>query len=110
MTRPFSLLPSEAPGEASLLHQELAQHNIFGLPVQFSSPEPQLVTEAVVDIGGVAACLASVLLTSLLFLLTRSSREAPVCVVMFWTSLGALLMGCIGLYTLGYNPHNQQCL
>merc|ERR1719221_1803679 len=61
-----------------------------------------------VDVGGVLACVASVLITSLLFLLTRHSREVPVSVVMFWTSLGALVMGCIGLYTLGFNPHNQQ--
>ena len=63
---------------------------------------------AMVDVGGVLACVASVLITSLLFLLTRHSRVAPVSVVMFWVSLGALVMGCIGLYTLGYNPHNQQ--
>ena len=61
-----------------------------------------------VDVGGVLACVASVLITSLLFLLTRHSRVAPVSVVMFWVSLGALVMGFIGLYTLGYNPHNQQ--
>ena len=108
ITRPFSLLPSQSPPEAWELQQELAQHNIFGFPVQFSSQDPPVLTGAEVDVGGVAACLASVLLTSLLFLLTRRSREAPVCLVMFWTSLGGLTMGCIGLYSLGFNPHNQQ--
>ena len=38
----------------------------------------------------------------------RQSREARLCVVLFWTSLGSLVMGGIGLYTLGYNPHNVQ--
>ena len=107
MTRPFSLT-SQAQSEASQLHRDLAQHNIYGLPVQFSSQDRVVVTASMVDVGGVLACLASVLITSLLFLLTRRSREAPVCVLLFWTSLGALVMGCIGLYTLGFNPHNQQ--
>ena len=30
------------------------------------------------------------------------------CVVLFWTSLGSLVMGAIGLYTLGYSPHNRE--
>ena len=107
MTRPFSLT-SEAQTETSQLHRDLAQHNIYGFPVQFSSQDQVVVTASLVDVGGVLACLASVLITSLLFLLTRRSREAPVCVLLFWTSLGALVMGCIGLYTLGFNPHNQQ--
>ena len=86
----------------------MAQHNIYGFPVQFSGSDPLVVAGAAVDVVGVLACVASVLITSLLFLLTRHSRVAPVSVVMFWVSLGALVMGCIGLYSLGYNPHNQQ--
>jgi len=107
VSRPFSLT-SPVQSSASQLHQDLAQHNIYGFPVQFSRQDPPVLTGSEVDVGGVLACLASVLITSLLFLLTRSSREAPVCVLLFWTSLGGLVMGGIGLYTLGYDPHNQQ--
>ena len=28
--------------------------------------------------------------------------------MLFWTSLGSLVMGAIGLYTLGYSPHNRE--
>lgn len=108
ITRPSHLFPSPNPNlPASQLHLDLAQHNIYGLPVQFTVQGLQ-PSHSTVDVAGVVACVASVVITSFLFILNRQSREARLCVVLFWTSLGSLVMGGIGLYTLGYSPHNRE--
>ena len=43
-----------------------------------------------------------------LFFVPRQCREARVCVLLFWTSLGSLVMGGIGLYSLGYSPEDRE--
>merc|ERR1712038_384975 len=59
ITKPFSLLTSEDQSEASQLSHDLAQHNIYGFPVQFSGSDPLVVAGAAVDVVGVLACVAS---------------------------------------------------
>jgi len=107
ISRPDQLFPT-TPSLPSPLHQDLSQHNIYGFPLQFSAQSSAPPSGSAVDVAGVLACVASVIIASVLLILNRQCREARLCVVLFWTSLGSLVMGAIGLYTLGYSPHNRE--
>jgi len=101
LTRPPPLFPSDPPSQ---LQYNLAQYNLYGYPVQFyqaesDSPEARLGIS--VDTLGLVAAMVAPFLAAALVILTRQCREVHFSVLVFWSALGSLLIGCVGLYTLG---------
>jgi len=100
LTRPPPLFPDSAPDQLQL---DQAQYNLYDFPVHFhpttDSPLP-LLSPHLNTLGLVAAFFAP-LLGAFLVILTRQCREVHFSVLMLWSSLGSLLIGCIGLYALG---------
>jgi len=95
VTRPPPLFPRDL-ARVSELQYEVAQHNVYGLPVHFLHDYPQ--SEDLVT--GVIAAVAAILIASLISILNRQCKEATSAVILFWSSLGSLAMAGLGLYTL----------
>lgn len=95
VTRPPPLFPQDLV-RVSELQYEVAQHNVYGLPVHFLYDEPHSVDL----VTGVIAAVAALVITSLILILNRQCKEASSSVILFWSSLGSLAMAGLGLYTL----------
>jgi len=103
LTRPPPLFPNDDPTQLQL---DLAQYNVYGYPVHFykeaqSVPDVPVPLAPPVDTLGLVAALAVPFLAAFLVILTRQCKEVHFSVLMFWSALGALLVSCLGLYTLG---------
>merc|ERR1711892_782409 len=108
LTRPPPLFPSDPPSQ---LQYNLAQYNLFGYPVQFyqaESDSPEAMLGISVDTLGLVAAMVAPFLAAALVILTRQCREVHFSVLMFWSALGSLMIGCIGLYTLGQGQMSQE--
>ena len=70
ISRPDQLFPT-TPRLPSPLHQDLSQHNIYGFPLQFSAQSSAPPSGSAVDVAGVVACVASVIIASVLLILNR---------------------------------------
>ena len=70
ISRPDQLFPT-TPSLPSPLHQDLSQHNIYGFPLQFSAQSSAPPSGSAVDVAGVLACVASVIIASVLLILNR---------------------------------------
>jgi len=111
LTRPPPLFPDSDPDHLQL---DQAQYNLYAYPVHFyPTPEPNLDTPIPllgphVDTLGLIAALVAPLLAAFLVILTRQCREVHFSVLMLWSALGSLLIGCIGLYALGAGEEEQE--
>ena len=70
ISRPDQLFPASL-GPPSALHQHLSRHNMYADPLTFSA-NTLPPSGGQLDLAGVLACVASVVITSLLFILNRS--------------------------------------
>jgi len=95
LTRPPPLFHGDPPDH---LQHSLAQHNLYGYPAQFHTPGAEADT---VDSLGLVAAMVAPFLAAAIIILTRQCHAVHFSVLLFWSSLGSLLMGCIGLYVLG---------
>eukprot|EP00090_Calanus_glacialis_P045512 TRINITY_DN8492_c0_g1_i1.p1 TRINITY_DN8492_c0_g1~~TRINITY_DN8492_c0_g1_i1.p1 ORF type:complete len:507 (-),score=134.66 TRINITY_DN8492_c0_g1_i1:237-1757(-) len=99
LTRPPPLFPSDPPDQ---LQVNLAQYNLYGYPAHFHQSDHSS-TESLsipVDTLGLMAAMVAPFLAAALVILTRQCREVHFSVLLFWSALGSLLIGCVGLYTL----------
>ena len=71
ISRPDQLFPASL-GPPSALHQHLSRHNMYADPLTFSAQTLAPPSDGQLDLAGVLACVASVVITSLLFILNRS--------------------------------------
>jgi len=110
LTRPPPLFPNDSPDHLQL---DLAQYNLYDYPVHFyqtadSASDVPLPLVPPVDTLGLVAAFVAPILAAFLVILTRQCREVHFSVLMFWSALGSLMIGCIGLYTLGQGQMSQE--
>jgi len=91
LTRPPPLFPADPPDH---LQYSIAQYNLYGYPAQFQ-PGDSLDTLALI------AAMVAPFIAAVLVIITRQCQAVHFSVLLFWSALGSLLMGCIGLYSLG---------
>jgi len=91
LTRPPPLFPADPPDH---LQYSIAQYNLYGYPAQFQSGDT-------LDPLALVAAMVAPFIAALLLIITRQCQEVHFSVLLFWSALGSLLMGCIGLYSLG---------
>ena len=70
ISRPDQLFPASL-GPPSPLHQHLSRQDMYADPLTFSA-NTLPPSDGQLDLAGVLACVASVVITSLLFILNRS--------------------------------------
>eukprot|EP00092_Neocalanus_flemingeri_P022728 GFUD01024648.1.p1 GENE.GFUD01024648.1~~GFUD01024648.1.p1 ORF type:complete len:502 (-),score=117.07 GFUD01024648.1:171-1676(-) len=110
LTRPPPLFPNDASDQ---LQVDLAQYNLYAFPTHFYQPTPPspatpLPLAQPVDTLGLVAALVAPFLAAFIVILTRQCREVHFSVLLFWSALGSLLVGCIGLYTLRQEEDGQE--
>merc|ERR1711970_761532 len=93
LTRPPPLFPADPPDH---LQYSIAQYNLYGYPAQFQSGD-KLETLPLI------AAMVAPFIAAVLVIITRQCQAVHFSVLLFWSALGSLLMGCIGLYSLGRN-------
>merc|ERR1711970_613501 len=91
LTRPPPLFPADPPDH---LQYSIAQYNLYGYPAQFQSGD-KLETLPLI------AAMVAPFIAAVLVIITRQCQAVHFSVLLFWSALGSLLMGCIGLYSLG---------
>merc|ERR1712117_26915 len=92
LTRPPPLFPADPPDH---LQYSIAQYNLYGYPAQFQTGDDELDTLALI------AAMVAPFIAAVLVIITRQCQAVHFSVFLFWSALGSLLMGCIGLYSLG---------
>merc|ERR1711970_871593 len=91
LTRPPPLFPADPPDH---LQYSIAQYNLYGYPAQFQSGDK-------LDTLPLIAAMVAPFIAAVLVIITRQCQAVHFSVLLFWSALGSLLMGCIGLYSLG---------
>jgi len=91
LTRPPPLFPADPPDH---LQYSIAQYNLYGYPAQFQSGDT-------LDTLPLIAAMVAPFIAAVLVVITRQCQAVHFSVLLFWSALGSLLMGCIGLYSLG---------
>merc|ERR1711970_15102 len=91
LTRPLPPFPADPPDH---LQYSIAQYNLYGYPAQFQPGET-------LDTLALIAAMVAPFIAAVLVIITRQCQAVHFSVLLFWSALGSLLMGCIGLYSLG---------
>lgn len=68
---------------------------MYGFPAQFKAGDTSL------DSLGLVAAILAPFLAAALIIITRQCHEVHFSVLLLWSALGSLLIGCIGLYSFG---------
>merc|ERR1711881_1011 len=92
LTRPPPLFPAGPPEHYQI---SVAQYNMYGFPAQFKAGDTSL------DSLGLVAAILAPFLAAALIIITRQCHEVHFSVLLLWSALGSLLIGCIGLYSFG---------
>ena len=83
------------------LHLALARANLLGLPASWDG---EVGVAGWRTGAGLAALVAAPLLSSSLVVLGRHTRHTHCAVQLLWRGLAILLIGCMGLFSLGLQP------